>query len=138
MVTAIIAVVAAVAAPRYATMLHRYRADTAARSIVAELGKARAFARQSSEAHRVQFDLTGHRLILPDQPTDHSGLRPAVWLERPPYEASFVSVTLDDDASEIVFDGHGQPSVGGVIVIRSGQTTRTITLHPLSGQASFD
>lgn len=136
MITAILAVVASIAAPRYATSLHRYRADAAARHICAELMRARATARQTSDTFRVQFDLAEHRLLMPDTPGDHD-TSPTVWLDRNPYHARLIQVDFDGGV-EASFDGYGQPAHGGTIVLRSGQTTRTITVHPVSGEARVE
>src|SRR5438552_17658151 len=72
LVMAIIAVVAAIAMPRYSASLARYRADMAARRIVAALALAQAKARATSSSQTITFTAGGSYQILgmndPDRP----------------------------------------------------------------------
>ncbi|MFA9477363.1 GspH/FimT family pseudopilin [Phycisphaerales bacterium AB-hyl4] len=136
MVTAIIAVVASIAAPRYTANLNRYRADAAARQVTTELMRGRAIARQTSSDYRIQFDLAHHRMFMPDTPGEHD-TTPTTRLNSNPFYAELVAVDFDG-TPELRFDGHGQPAHGGTITLRNGPTLRTITVHPVSGAAHIE
>src|SRR5688500_10231700 len=55
-VVSLFAIVAAMAVPRYASSVGRYRADAAARRVAADLALARAKARAASAARTVTFN----------------------------------------------------------------------------------
>lgn len=133
-VMVVVATIAGIAAPRYARSLDRYRADAAARRVVADLRFAAAEARASSASRTVTFDTA-----TDDYQIDGMATAYTVRLSDAPYSATLVSVVFDDPADPgdstvaVVFDGYGRPDSGGTVIISSGSTTRTITLDPIAG-----
>ena len=61
---AIIVIVAAIATPRYANALTRYRAEAAARRVAADFQLARRTAKSTSSSRTVQFDAVNHSYVL--------------------------------------------------------------------------
>lgn len=122
-----VAVVAAMAAPRYAGALASYRARCAAARVSADLAAAAAEARAASAARTVRFDVSAASYSV-------NGGEP-VRLGREPYAASIVSVSLGGDDA-IVFDGYGSPDSGGTVIVRSGAHARTITVDSATGRAT--
>ena len=135
LVLSIVAVFAAVAVPRYATSVVRYRADAAARRIVADLGLARAKARESSEGKTVIFDTAAGRLTIPGiRGLDGSLSAHTTDLSAEPYRVRLVSADFGGD-SEVVLDGYGVPDSGGTAVIGLGDVLKTVVLDEHSGEA---
>jgi prepilin-type N-terminal cleavage/methylation domain-containing protein len=135
-VLVIMTILAAIALPRYAKTLSRYRAELAARRVVADLSLAQRQARFSSTAQTVVFDSAAEacQLIgLPDP--DHPGLDYVVNLGAEPYRADIGSVDLGGDA-QIVFDGFGQPDSGGSIVVSAGNCYKQIDVDSVTGDAT--
>lgn len=136
LVVAILAVVTAMALPRFANSLTRYRLDAAARRIAADLELARQAAQQTSASRTVTFSPPNtYRLqnvkALDSQATDYD-----VDLRLEPYHAQIVSADFNGDAV-VVFNGHGVPDSGGTVVIQVGTDQKTIVLDPDTGQASI-
>ncbi len=134
LVMTIISVLAAIAVPRYAGALARYRADAAARRVVADLGYARSLAKTTSANVEIQIRndqdsvlLTGVRSL--DDPAAHWVLA----LAGRPYYADIVS--NDFPTSKLTFDGYGDPDAGGSIVIAVGSEKRTVVLDINTGKA---
>ena len=67
-VLAIIATLAAVAAPRYGNSLARYRVDAAAQRVAVDLAAARRHARMSSAPCGVTFDHLQNRYTVSGRP----------------------------------------------------------------------
>jgi len=135
MVITIISILAAIAVPRYAGALARYRADAAAQRIIADLDYARELARSTSTTVEVRVKSAADKVKImsaPDlkDPTDVY----TTLLAEAPYRADIVSRDFGGD-SIIYFDGYGNPDSGGSTVITVGSETRTITLNADSGKA---
>jgi len=136
LVAAIIAVVAAIAVPRYGESLARYRADLTARRIAADLKLAQVTARTSSTAQRVLFSIDEDLYQMPDMPgLDDPTAGYTVRISDEPYLATLVAVELAGD-EEVVFDGWGMPDTGGSITIRAGNVKRTVWLDSETGKAT--
>jgi prepilin-type N-terminal cleavage/methylation domain-containing protein len=147
MVMAIIATVATIAAPRYAMSLAAYRADAAARRIVADLGMARVMARTEGRRVRVKFDNTANKdlYFFEDEPDPHDPEEDyTVDLQKDPYRAELVLIDFDTK-EEVAFDAYGaavkhdsgKPFAGpGTIVVASGGIQKTITVDTATGKAT--
>ena len=136
MVLAIVAVLGAIAVPRYALATARYRADAAARRIVADLALARAKAYGSSVSKTVTFDLETNSVTIPGV----RGLKSAsvdyvTRFDDDPYRAKLVSADFGED-TVVVFDIYGRPDSSGQVVVESGKIRKTIVLDPDTGEAS--
>jgi prepilin-type N-terminal cleavage/methylation domain-containing protein len=136
LVMTIIAVLSAIAVPRYADALARYRADAAANKIVADLGYARKLARSTSTSVSVRINPNMDQLRLIDIPDpDFPGrLHTTTELWNRPYHAKVTSSNFGGDL-KIIFDGYGVPDSGGTAVLTVGSETRTIVLDPDTGKA---
>jgi len=136
LVLAIIGVSAAVAAPRYALALGRYRADLAARRIVADLRLAQAHAKASSAPRTMSFSpAAGQYQLLnvpaPDgKPGDYT-----VVLSAAPYHAELMSVDFNG-GTQVVFNGWGLPNAGGAVVVSAGSLQRTVVVEGATGRVS--
>jgi prepilin-type N-terminal cleavage/methylation domain-containing protein len=137
-VVLIIGIISAVAIPRFANTLPRYRVQAAADRIKADIELAGRKAKTSSAGRSVQFDLVSHAYTLPGvQHPDHPGSDYTAQLQDPPYEASIVSADFGGDA-ELLFDGYGSPDSGGTVVVQSGPYQKTITVDATTGKATVD
>lgn len=135
MVLAIIGIIAAIAAPRYTNSLLRYRAESAARRIAADLSLAQQTAMTASSSRTVTFDIGTHSYTIPGvRELDGPGVTYAVSLLDPPYEARIFSVNLGGDAV-VAFDGYGLPDSGGTVVVEVGDVQRTVVLEATTGTA---
>jgi prepilin-type N-terminal cleavage/methylation domain-containing protein len=127
LVCATIAIVTAMAVPRYGQALSNYRVRCAAQRVAVDLAAAAGGALASSSSRTVRFDLKTNTYQVDAGET--------VRLADEPYGAALESADLGGDDA-IVFDGYGAPDGGGTIVLRSGDATRTVTVDPVTGKAS--
>ncbi len=135
MAIAVIAIVAAIATPRYANALTRYRAEAAARRVVADLALARQTAKSTSSSRTVGFDAAKHSYLIPNvRELDTAGTMYRVQLQDPPYQAQIVSVDLGGDW-QIIFDGFGIPDSGGFVIVQAGDYQYTVVVDPETGAA---
>jgi prepilin-type N-terminal cleavage/methylation domain-containing protein len=132
-VLAIVAITAAIAAPRYANAIARYRAETAARRVAADLAYARSLARQTSADQTVVFDppTDVYTLAGVDDP-DRPGQPYTVALADRPYHADLTAASFGGVKS-VTFDGFGTPSSGGTVTIRVGDYLYTLTVEADTG-----
>lgn len=135
LVLTIISVLAAIAVPRYTGALARYRADAAARRVVADLGYARSLAKTTSADVRVRIRNDQDRIRLAgvqslDDPTQGWDLM----LADKPYYADIVS--NDFPSNQLIFNGYGDPDSGGSIQVTVGTELRTVVLDADTGKAA--
>lgn len=124
----VMGILAAVAAPTYIASLARYRADLAARRIVADLEYARSEAQRSSQSREVQFDIGAESYTLASvADIDESANTYTVNLVDDPFMAEIASATFGVDEN-VIFDRFGRPDSTGSVVVRSGSVQVTITL----------
>ena len=124
----LIAIVGAIAIPRYGASLANHRVDAAARRIAADLDYARRQARFASSSTTIVFDIATHQ---------YSDSVTTVALEDDPYKTIIVFVNFGGDA-EIVFDGFGRPDSGGSVLVQSGDRERTVALDGDSGRVTIE
>lgn len=135
MAIAVIAIVAAIATPRYANALTRYRAEAAARRVAADLELARQTAKSTSSSRTVAFNPAQHSYVIPDvREFDSAGTTYRVQLQDPPYQAQIVSVDFGGDAV-LTFDGFGIPDSGGFVILQAGDYQYTVVVDPETGAA---
>jgi type II secretory pathway pseudopilin PulG len=136
MILAIVATLAAIAAPRYAAALTSYRAEGASRRIVADLELARSTAQAKSATVTVSFDVVNDRYDIAGVPSlNDPGTDIGVDLSREPYHADLVAANFGGN-DKVRFDGYGIPDNGGVIAVSCGTSMKIINLDLETGVAS--
>lgn len=136
MVALILAIMAAVAVPRFARAITGRRIDAAALRIATDLQLAQRRARQTSASQTIAFvALTGTYSVTGMSDPDHPSTTYTVRLSEPPYEVSISSVDFDGDA-QLIFNGWGVPDSGGTVVLQGSHSVKTITVAPGTGQVS--
>jgi type IV fimbrial biogenesis protein FimT len=157
MVLAIIAVIGAIAIPRYGQSIANYRASSAAQRIVSDIALAQATARGTSSSISILF------MLPPDnaKPSDPeigggysiNGIRDlerasdtyTVWLAAEPYLSVMTSldstnataVTKSDGSVRLTFDGYGTGDGNVTVIIASGSVQRTVTFDAATGRCSI-
>ena len=140
LVLMVMGVLAALAVPRYANALARYRADAAARRVVADLDLARTTARSSGTSYTVVFNAASKSYqVLNIADPDHPNATYTVSLSEDPYNAKLSSASFGGGVStsaQVTFDGFGSPDNDGTITLQSGVFQRIITLTAATGKAT--
>ena len=136
-VTMIIGILSAVAAPKFADALSAYRVETAARQLRADLDKARVHAKTTSASQLVQLDVAGDSYTLPGLPhIDHPAQDYRILVESR-FGARIVSADCGGDA-ELTFDGYGAPDSSAQIVLQAGRRQITVRVAADTGSPSMD
>jgi Tfp pilus assembly protein FimT len=137
LVVATVAVLSAIAVPRYADALARYRVDLAAKRVAADLMLARSNARTTSTVQVVDFASPAHGYTLAGMTAaDGQSGDYAVRLGDEPYRTFIQSASFGEPAVPVVrFDRYGVPDKGGTIVVRSGAYRRFVTIDVVNGKA---
>lgn len=134
----ICAIMAAIAVPRYTAATHRYRAQAAARRIVADLTVARTIARATSKDILVVFDPVARNYELRGVPNpDHPGADYIVDLSRDPYRVFLRQVDFAS-ATQVTFNAFGLPSARGEITVKRDTTEITIIVDAQTGLTSMN
>ncbi len=115
-VLGILVTLSAIAVPKYARSLARYRTEAAARRIKAELTLARRTAKISGASLTV--DAFEYQAILSEAP----------------YQATIISADFDGDQT-VVFDPYGIPDNGGSVVVQVGATQRVVVVDGDTGRS---
>ena len=137
LVIATVAILSAIAVPRYAGSLARYRVEMAAKRVAADLMTARTRARVTSTRQVVDFTAPADGYTLVGMPApDGAAGDYAVRLSDEPYKATLGAVSFGDAAAaEVWFDRYGTPDHAGTVVVTSGGFQRTVALDPVTGKA---
>jgi type II secretory pathway pseudopilin PulG len=134
LVAGIVAVIAAMAAPRYANSLARYRAEAAARRVAADLQLARNRAMTANASQSVVFQ--SFRYQIPGL-TAMNGAATSPYrvdLAGDPYRLNAVTADFGGDA-RVTFDAFGVPDSDGRVTLTCGGTSKTVLLNVRTGAA---
>ena len=139
LVIATIAVLSAIAVPKYASAMNRYRVDLAAKRVVADLALARASARASGKGQVVNFaaPANGYTMAGLAAPDGRAGDY-TVRLGDEPFKCAISRVEFGSAApfaTSVRFTRYGTPEAGGGVVVSSGDYSKTVLLDPVSGRA---
>lgn len=134
LVSAIVAIFAAMAIPRYGSASSRYRLDLAARRVAADLRLAQMCAKTSSSSCTMVFNAATEQYTIMNLPAP-DGLSGSyqVALLAEPYKAELLSVNFND-SSQVVFNGWGLPDSGGTVTVAAGSQQKTITVDSGTGR----
>jgi Tfp pilus assembly protein FimT len=136
LVCCILAVIAGMAVPRFASALTRNRVEAAARRVVNDLTLAQRHARLSSASQHVLFENKNSYRLAGMADPDHPASEYTVWLGEPPYEVAILNVNMNN-GTELVFGPYGVPNTGGSLVVQAGDVARLITIAADTGQATI-
>jgi prepilin-type N-terminal cleavage/methylation domain-containing protein len=140
-VVLIIGIMAAIATPRYAASLQRYRAESAAARLKADLNMARRQSLILGKAIAVTFVMETHSYSMPQVSSLNNASQPyAVSLSENPFRATLDTVSFPGGTggdSQLVFDHYGNPDSGGSVVVRCGDATKTVSLNANTGEATI-
>jgi len=135
MILVVLAIMWAIAAPRYGNAMSRYRVEAAARRIASDFALARAQAKQTSTNVVVVFDTTNNAYSMNGvQSLDHTSNTYNVNLSADPYDATLATVPFTNN--QVTFNAYGGSDQSGQLVVQSGGYQRTITLEATSGKAT--
>lgn len=136
LVLAIMAVLTAMAVPRYAASAIRYRADLAAHRIILDFALAQSDAKAASSSRTVVFSIGADSYEIPQlSALDGAAGTYVVDLSERPYEASIVSADFNG-LNQVTFSGWGIPSGGGTVVLSVGAEERKVTVEAVTGKAT--
>ena len=136
MVLCIMAVLSAIAIPRYAASLARYRADATASRIAQDLEMIQSRAYSLSTTQSVIFSVSSNSYQVVGMSDPSLSSQPyIVRVSAAPYCATLQTVNFGG-SNTISFDAFGQPATSGTVVISVGQEQRTVTINQSSGRAS--
>ncbi len=129
LVIGIIGVIAAITVPRFAGGMSRYRVDSAARKIKAELEYAGTKAKTSSAPYLVLIYCTNDileiqgPLIPPDTPLDSRS-----HYAREPYAVDLADPMGFMPVLQAYFDGYGKPTGPLAVLVRADSATKQVVL----------
>lgn len=136
LVLAIVAIVGAIAAPRYATALQRYRLELAANRVAADIHLTRSLARATGATAHISFATSSSTYAIAGiTSTDRAGEAFGVDLSREPFGVAIQSVDFAG-TSTLTIKGFGVPTSGGSIRLTRGSLTKVITVASGSGEVS--
>ena len=141
---AIVGIAAAIATPRYAQSLARYRAESAAHRVAADLAYAQSRARLDGVSRSVSFNVGADGYTMPGVKDPDTGSAPyVVGLGEEPYRATIITASFDDPMSldvvnEVIFDGYGKPDSAGTVTVKVGSITFSVNLAADSGKATVN
>jgi prepilin-type N-terminal cleavage/methylation domain-containing protein len=135
LVIGIIAVLAALALPRYANTFDRYHVEAASSRIAADLALARQRAHARGQTQTIAFNTASHSYQISGQTgLLNSTSAYSVTLNGEPYFCTIISASFGGSPTA-TFDRFGMPTAGGTVVVQSGAHSRSIILDATSGKA---
>lgn len=137
-VLTILALLAAMAVPRYTLAAGRHRLDAAAQRLAADLELARERATMTSAAVDVVFDpaTDSYKIAALADPA-HPERRYVVRLAAEPYQCELLTAAAGPDLT-LTFNGFGHPETAAVIELRAGSATRKVLVDGDTGEVRID
>ena len=133
---AVMGILAAIAVPRYANSIGRYRAESAARRVAADLLLARASAKAASSPRSVTFDAAaGSYTVAGVRNPDHPGAPYKVDLAADPYRVKLDFADFGG-APQAQFDMYGWPLWSGKVTLHVGDFWRTVQVVKEDGSVT--
>jgi prepilin-type N-terminal cleavage/methylation domain-containing protein len=126
MVLAIVAIVAAMAWPRFAPATARYRAEMAARRAAADLEWIRRRARAAGSSRTVTFDANAGTYTVAKMGDANDPNANYCVTVRQTYSAE-LSASFGG-SSTLTYDGYGQPQASGSVTFTAGSIQRAAVL----------
>ncbi len=133
LVMAITVVIGVIAVPRYAMAQARYRADSAARRIAADLAATQQQAAAASGARAIVFAVGGSTYSIRSGAVEAS----AVSLAGEPYRAAIGVADCGGDAT-LAIDGYGRVDSAGTIEVQAGSVGRRLKIEAGSGHVTYE
>lgn len=133
-VIAILAVLVAVASPRLSSSSQNYRARLTATEVASHLEIARANARATRSEVTVTFDPGESNIEFEGVGHPTTGQDPyTIDISASPFRARVTAADFDGK-DELLIDAWGRFNVDGVVTIRTGDTSWSLTLDATSGR----
>ena len=131
----IMAVLAAIAIPRYASAIASYRVRAAAQRLVHDVAQVQALARSTSSSRAIAFSADKYT-VANMRDLDTAATTYTVALTAEPYNSSISSATLDNGTRQLTFNGYGVPDGAATIIFQSGNASRKVVIEAESGKAT--
>ncbi|HET6249157.1 MAG TPA: GspH/FimT family pseudopilin [Tepidisphaeraceae bacterium] len=132
----ILTIAAMIGLPRFSTAICRYKAELAARQILADLNLARATAKSTSASQTVAFNVAASSYTMAGiQSLDDHSPNYQLSLAAHPYDSTLISVNFNG-TSQVTFDAYGSADNGGKITLACGGIQTTVTLEATNGKAT--
>ena len=137
-VVLLLAIVSAIAMPRFANTLNSTNVKGAAQRIARDMALVRSWARTTSQSQSISFDTVHNTYTMSEVPNaDHSTSSNTVALSDGTLRATLTSANFGAGSTTLTFNGYGVPiglpSTGGRVGVSSGSTSNTILVDPISG-----
>jgi len=135
-VIVLIAILSAVAIPRYAGSVNRYRVEMAAKRVAADFALARNAARTSGVGQTINFGSPANGYTMPGlaAPDGRAGDY-TVKLTDEPYKVSLGTAAFGaSSVTSVQFTRYGYPTAAGSVVVTSGGYSKTIYLDGTTGR----
>ncbi len=126
-VIVIMAIMASVAIPRFASAASRYRVDAAVQQIIADVNTTSAVANLASETRLIQFDADAESYTLVAQPSlSDPATDQVIDLSIEPFRVNLLQISFGGD-SELQISGFGLLLESGQLTVAAGRNARRIT-----------
>jgi MSHA pilin protein MshC len=137
-VVLLLAIVSAIAVPRFANTLNSTSVKTAAQRIARDIALVRSWARVTSQSQSITFDTAHNTYTMTGVPDpNHSTGSNTVALSDGTLKSTLTSANFGSGSTTLTFNGFGVPmgvpTAGGTVVVSSGSTSNTITVDSISG-----
>jgi prepilin-type N-terminal cleavage/methylation domain-containing protein len=137
MVIVIMVTIAAIAWPRYASSLARYRADMAARQIADDIERAATHAKATSRSVSIIFATDRNAYQSTELALSAASESGSVRLSRQIAGATLQRVSFEGSRT-ISFNGYGHSQTDGILLIQAGSEFRIIRFDHKTGQATIE
>ncbi|HSW44533.1 MAG TPA: GspH/FimT family pseudopilin [Phycisphaerae bacterium] len=139
LVLVIMAILSAIAVPRFAAAARNSAVDLAARRLAADLRFTQAEAIKTQSRKSVTFSTSTNSYVLVSMlDPDNDSRTYRVNLGDPPYEGICILSADFGGTSILTFDRFGGPSAPGTVVVGRGQHTRTVRVASGAGRITVE
>lgn len=140
MVVAIVAVLSAIAVPKFSNATTRYKLDAAARRLAGDIVAAQSEAIATSSSRTLTFNFTQKNYTISSLAEDGSTVvHLTVELDQSPYDITSVAASIaSSTTTPIKFDGFGKPNGSGTVQLKIRNDRKTLTIDAATGHVKVN
>lgn len=132
----LVAILAAIALPKWTDALRRRKLAMAAHRIVADIHRAQSAATVSSSSKIITFNTALHQYTISGLSSLETGSALyTVNLAHEPFQCQLNSVFGQTGTQSLTFNGYGETGTSGNIVLSAGSNQKTIVFSAATGRA---
>jgi prepilin-type N-terminal cleavage/methylation domain-containing protein len=138
MVVSIVALIGAIAIPKYAVAASHYRLASTLNRLVADIGATRSLAMATGKSQTITFNAAANTYTITGMTSLENPFGAyAVNLNAEPYKTDITQVNFGLSRQTVTLDAYGAPDFAGYVTVSCGGVTKSVYVDGTTGKATI-